>query len=187
MVNPTPTSRISSLFLRTNGILACWLCRRPNRADATPRFIGESRPALRQCLHRFPRLYGCPLFLGKWTLSSPAWILEQLHRAEVPSHLATLFRQLQTAGYTTAQIGKYHFFNLEAGEDYGPYRQYYAEIGLDWPQELPTPFMGPYLQNEYTRFLAAQEYSKTTLTTSPTASPISNKGPGIMEWCDHPL
>ena len=73
-----------------------------------------------------------------------------------PSHLATLFRQLQTAGYTTAQIGKYHFFNLEAGEDYGPYRQYYAEIGLDWPQELPTPFMGPYLQNEYTRFLAAQ-------------------------------
>ena len=71
-----------------------------------------------------------------------------------PARRVTLFRQLQAAGYFTAQIGKYHFFNLEAGEDHAQHRDYYAALGLDWPQELPTPYMGPYLQNEYTRFLA---------------------------------
>ncbi len=71
-----------------------------------------------------------------------------------PAGRVTLFRQLQAAGYCTAQIGKYHFFNLEAGEDHVQHKDYYADIGLDWPQELPTPYMGPYLRNEYTRFLA---------------------------------
>ncbi len=73
-----------------------------------------------------------------------------------PATQVTLFRQLQAAGYSTAQIGKYHLFNPEAGEDHAQYGDYYARIGLDWPQELPTPYMGPYLQNEYTRFLATR-------------------------------
>ena len=67
--------------------------------------------------------------------------------------LVTLFRDLQTAGYTTAKIGKYHFFNLEWGEDHREFADYYAALGLDWAQELPTPYMGPYLRNEYTEHL----------------------------------
>ncbi len=70
-----------------------------------------------------------------------------------PATHVTLFRQLQQAGYTTAKIGKYHLFNLDPGEDHAAHREYYDQLGLDWAQELPTPYMGPYLQNEYTRFL----------------------------------
>ena len=72
---------------------------------------------------------------------------------QFPAELVTLYRDLKSAGYTTAKIGKYHYFNAEWGEDHRQYADYYASIGLDWPQELPTPYMGPYLQNEYTDFL----------------------------------
>ena len=70
-----------------------------------------------------------------------------------PADRVTLFHALREKGYTTAKIGKYHLFNPEAGEDHRDHGDYYDALGLDWAQELPTPYMGPYLRNEYTRFL----------------------------------
>ena len=37
---------------------------------------------------------------------------------QFPAEQVTLFRCLQQAGYTTAKIGKYHYFSLEWGQDY---------------------------------------------------------------------
>ena len=73
-----------------------------------------------------------------------------------PARQITFFRDLQRAGYRTARIGKYHYFNLAWGEDHRDHSAYYAELGLDWAQELPTPYMGPYLRNEYTAHLQAR-------------------------------
>ena len=70
-----------------------------------------------------------------------------------PADQITMFRDIQSAGYSTAKIGKYHYFNPEWGESHADYRAYYDQLGLDWAQELPTPYMGPYLCNEYTEHL----------------------------------
>ena len=70
-----------------------------------------------------------------------------------PAEQITLFRDLQRAGYRTAKIGKYHYFNPEWGGSHADHGAYYDALGLDWAQELPTPYMGPYLRNEYTEHL----------------------------------
>lgn len=71
-----------------------------------------------------------------------------------PLDLITLFHDIQDAGYTTGKIGKFHYFNPEWGENHSDYEAYYDQLGLDWAQELPTPYMGPYLKpNEYSEHL----------------------------------
>lgn len=70
-----------------------------------------------------------------------------------PAEQITMFRDIRNAGYSTAKIGKYHFHSLEWGEDYKDYKDYYDGMGLDWAEELPTPYMGPFLKNEYTEHL----------------------------------
>jgi choline-sulfatase len=70
-----------------------------------------------------------------------------------PAAQITMFRDIQAAGYSTAKIGKFHYFNPEWGESHADYQAYYDQLGLDWAQELPTPYMGPYLRNEYTAHL----------------------------------
>lgn len=93
----------------------------------------------------------CSLASGQFPHQHGFW--NNFTGRKFPADRVTLFRRLQEAGYSTAKIGKYHLFNLEPGEDHADHRAYYDRLGLDWAQELPTPYMGPYLQNEYTRFL----------------------------------
>ena len=60
-----------------------------------------------------------------------------------PPEQVTLFRCLQEAGYTTAKIGKYHYFSLEWGQDYEDYRDYYDQLGLDWQKKPRHHFKDP--------------------------------------------
>lgn len=96
----------------------------------------------------------CSLVSGQFPHRHGFW--NNFTDLKFPAEQVSLFRRLQDAGYITAKIGKYHLFNLESGEDHADFRPYYDQLGLDWAQELPTPYMGPYLQNEYTRFLQAE-------------------------------
>ena len=70
-----------------------------------------------------------------------------------PADQITLFRDIRDAGYSTAKIGKFHYYNAEWGENHADHSDYYDALGLDWAQELPTPYMGPHLRNEYTAYL----------------------------------
>ena len=81
-----------------------------------------------------------------------------------PAEHVTLFHQLQQAGYTTAKIGKYHYFSLEWGEDFEDYRDYYGRLGLDWAEETSTPYQGPFLNTAYTRFLKERGLLDTYIT-----------------------
>jgi len=81
-----------------------------------------------------------------------------------PAHQVTLFRCLQQAGYITAKIGKYHYFSLEWGQDYEDYRHYYNQLGLDWAEETSTPFQGPFINSNYTRWLKAHGLLDTFIT-----------------------
>ena len=65
---------------------------------------------------------------------------------QFPAHQVTLFHCLQQVGYITAKIGKYHYFSLEWGQDYEDYRHYYNQLGLDWAEEISTPFQGPFIK-----------------------------------------
>ena len=96
----------------------------------------------------------CSLVSGQFPHRHGFW--NNFTELKFPADQVSLFRRLQDAGYITAKIGKYHLFNLEPGEDHADFQAYYDQLGLDWAQELPTPYMGPYLQNEYTRFLQAE-------------------------------
>lgn len=78
-----------------------------------------------------------------------------------PADRVTLFRRLQEAGYTTAKIGKYHYFSMEWGEDYEDHRDYYNQLGLDRAEETSTPFQGPFVNSAYTRWLAEQNLLDT--------------------------
>jgi arylsulfatase A-like enzyme len=93
----------------------------------------------------------CSLASGLYPHNHGRW--NNFTGAEFPAEQITLFRDIRSAGYSTAKIGKYHYYNAEWGEDYRERRAYYDALGLDWAQELPTPYMGPYLRNEYTRHL----------------------------------
>ena len=81
-----------------------------------------------------------------------------------PPEQVTLFRCLQEAGYTTAKIGKYHYFSLEWGQDYEDYRDYYDQLGLDWAEETSTPFQGPFLNTGYSRLLKKEGLLDTFIT-----------------------
>lgn len=93
----------------------------------------------------------CSLVSGLYPHNHGFWM--NFTGRKFPAEQITLFRDVQRAGYSTAKIGKYHFFNLEWGEDYRDHQAYYDLLGLDWAQELPTPYMGPFLRNEYTAHL----------------------------------
>ncbi len=96
----------------------------------------------------------CSLASGQFPHQHGFW--NNFTGRKFPAERVTLYRQLREVGYSTAKIGKYHLFNLEPGEDHADHKAYYEMLGLDWAQELPTPYMGPYLQNEYTRFLQSE-------------------------------
>ena len=81
-----------------------------------------------------------------------------------PPEQVTLFRCLQETGYTTAKIGKYHYFSLEWGQDYEDYRDYYDQLGLDWAEETSTPFQGPFLNTGYSRLLKKEGLLDTFIT-----------------------
>ena len=81
-----------------------------------------------------------------------------------PAEQVTLFRLLQETGYTTAKIGKYHFFSMEWGQDYEDYREYYDQLGLDWAEETSTPYQGPFLNTGYTRLLEEHGLLDTFIT-----------------------
>lgn len=93
----------------------------------------------------------CSLASGRFPHQHGFW--NNFTGMKFPAERVSLFHALREQGYTTAKIGKYHYFNLEPGEDHRDHRDYYDELGLDRAQELPTPYMGPYLRNEYTEFL----------------------------------
>ncbi|MXZ43162.1 MAG: sulfatase-like hydrolase/transferase [Caldilineaceae bacterium SB0666_bin_21] len=93
----------------------------------------------------------CSLVSGQFPHRHGFW--NNFTGLKFPVDRVTLFHVLREQGYTTAKIGKYHLFNPEAGEDHRDHGDYYDALGLDWAQELPTSYMGPYLRNEYTRFL----------------------------------
>jgi len=81
-----------------------------------------------------------------------------------PADQVTLFRCLQEAGYTTAKIGKYHYFSIEWGQDYEVCRDYYDQLGLDWAEETSTPFQGPFVNSGYTRLLKEHGLLETFVT-----------------------
>ena len=87
-----------------------------------------------------------------------------------PPEQVTLFRCLQESGYTTAKIGKYHYFSLEWGQDYEDYRDYYDQLGLDWAEETSTPFQGPFLNTGYSRLLKKRASSTPSSPTLATAT-----------------
>jgi len=93
----------------------------------------------------------CSLASGRYPHNHGFW--GNFTGQKFPAEAITLFHDIQRAGYSTAKIGKYHFFNLAWGEDYRDHQAYYETLGLDWAQELPTPYMGPFLRNEYTEHL----------------------------------
>ncbi|MEZ4865039.1 MAG: sulfatase-like hydrolase/transferase [Caldilineaceae bacterium] len=93
----------------------------------------------------------CSLASGRYPHNHGFWM--NFTGRKFPAEEITLFRDIQRAGYTTAKIGKFHYYNLEWGEDYRDHQAYYDALGLDWAQELPTPYMGPYLRNGYTAHL----------------------------------
>ncbi len=97
--------------------------------------------------------------------------------------IAPMFRDIRAAGYTTAQVGKLHW---TAGSDwqrtFSSLDKYYAALGLDYCQEIATPFStpsgsGPYQEylrrigrlDAYCRDIAERE-EKTQYLVQPSAA-----------------
>ena len=70
-----------------------------------------------------------------------------------PPEKITLFRDLQQVGYTTAQVGKFHYSNHAGLKDYRDATDYHRAIGLDWGDELPTPFSTHSRTSPYSDYL----------------------------------
>ena len=66
------------------------------------------------------------------------------HVQMFPAERITLFGDVRRAGYTTAKIGKFHYFaSCLDRPDFRDYADYYRTIGLDYADELSTPFSTP--------------------------------------------
>jgi len=72
----------------------------------------------------------------------------------MPPHMAPMFRDIRSAGYTTAQIGKLHWWGGRAWQrEFKKMGQYFAALGLDHCDSIATPFStpssskGPYRQH----------------------------------------
>ncbi|MFZ5832536.1 MAG: sulfatase [Planctomycetota bacterium] len=71
----------------------------------------------------------------------------------LPPESAPMFRDIRAAGYTTAQIGKLHWTGGRAWQQrFQSLDEYYAALGLDFVDELPSPFStpgatGPYVEH----------------------------------------
>jgi len=66
------------------------------------------------------------------------------HVTVFPAERITLFHDVRRAGYTTAKVGKFHYF-ASCGEhpDFRDYHDYFRTIGLDHADEVSTPFSMP--------------------------------------------
>jgi arylsulfatase A-like enzyme len=72
-----------------------------------------------------------------------------------PTKQAGLFRDLKAAGYSTAQIGKFHYFLPPWGDDLRDYQDYYEQLGLDYAEEVTEPNHTPFYQSAYSDHLKA--------------------------------
>jgi len=72
----------------------------------------------------------------------------------MPPEWAPMFRDLQAAGYTTAQIGKLHWFGGHRWEDrYEKLDEFFADLGLDHCEDISTPFTTPTGHSSYQTYL----------------------------------
>jgi arylsulfatase A-like enzyme len=69
-----------------------------------------------------------------------------------PEH-ATMFRDMQRAGYRTGHVGKSHWFNPEWGVHYREYEDYFRSMGLDHCVEISEPSAVPFHPSVYTDHL----------------------------------
>ena len=84
----------------------------------------------------------CSLISGLYPHNHGLWMNSS--NFYVPPHRAPMFRDIRSAGYTTAQIGKCHW---RGGRDwkreFETVADYYEALGLDHCQEIATPFTTP--------------------------------------------
>lgn len=115
---------------------------------------------------RFPNAYTtspvcmparCSLASGRYPHNTGLWF--NMTNYCFPSQQLSLFRQMKAAGYSTAQIGKYHYSDLHCltgDEAPFPRDQWIGEIALDHPQELPAPYSTPWKQTQYSEHLKSK-------------------------------
>lgn len=70
-----------------------------------------------------------------------------------PADLCPHFRDMQQAGYATAKVGKFHYFNPAWGGDFEDHQDYYHALGFDFAEETTGVYMTPFHKSEYTRYL----------------------------------
>ncbi|MCF7853934.1 MAG: sulfatase-like hydrolase/transferase [Candidatus Pacebacteria bacterium] len=112
---------------------------------------------------RFPNSYStspvcmparCALASGRYPHNTGLWW--NMTRYCFPAHHLSIFRQMKDAGYSTAQIGKYHYSDLHSlteGQLHIRPDNWLSDIALDHPQELPSPYATPWKQTEYSEHL----------------------------------
>ena len=115
---------------------------------------------------RFPNSYTicpvcmparCSLASGRYPHNTGLWWNMTHYR--FPAHHLSLFRRMKDAGYSTAQIGKYHYSDLHTLTDSQATtgkEDWIARIGLDHPQELPSPYSTPWKPTEYSEHLKSK-------------------------------
>ena len=80
---------------------------------------------------------------GRWMNGGKAFPAEQL----------TLFHDVRRAGYTTAKVGKFHYGPSGKHRDFRDEADYHRAIGLDYADELSTPFGTPGKRSAFTDHL----------------------------------
>jgi len=73
-----------------------------------------------------------------------------------PPHHLSLFRQTKAAGYSTAQIGKFHYSSIHSlSSPPSAFKPdgWHEMIAMDHAQQLPEPYAVPWERSEYTEHL----------------------------------
>lgn len=122
---------------------------------------------------RFPNSYTtspvcmparCSLASGRYPHNTGLWF--NMTNYCFPAQPLSLFRQMKAAGYSTAQIGKYHYSDIHSvsGPQVAPPpAEWFDSIAVDHVQELPEPYAVPWARNEYSEYLKAKGLLKPYL------------------------
>ena len=92
----------------------------------------------------------------------------------IPADAAPMFRDIQSAGYTTAQIGKLHWFSGTAWKnEFATIEDYHRALGLDHVLDVSGPADSPAERGPYARHL------KTLGLLGPVAADLHER---YLQW-----
>ena len=103
----------------------------------------------------------CPVCMpARWSLATGLYphhhgLWMNMTGIACPPEQITLFRGLKNAGYSTAKIGKFHYFDVHENPQGGT-EDYFKAIGLDTAEEIPEPYACPWSRSDYTEHLKSK-------------------------------